>query len=444
MEAFRTECQVLKNIVSHPNLLLFMGACLEEGKYKLVLEWAPNGSLESLANQDQQLSFKRKIISLNEICTGMNWLHDRQEEILHLQLNPSNILFSASMQVKIANYGSGKTVKDWNNPVYLQNKAVFYVAPELLQDPSKPSRACDVYSFGILAYHILTEKQPYNAVSLSKFKEEVINGSRPIMPQGTPQKLKEILESCWDKNTERRPSFKVLASEDWQKLISDTMSKNQKATEEMWLSLSKVPNQVPKSVPWLDFVKGFSTFLGVTTPKDTKLEETTPWKCIQYLLEAKSGTVTVENWNKFLGLFGPVTPGTVQGTAFLKHIVTLLQQDWFHGAIGGKEAENRINIDPNSKNASVFLLRFSDTSPTFTLTSRKKPSRSAPTEIKHERLTKESWTDIPSLIQYIEKEKKKRHLTACTHKRAYEDIFKKQQTVVTSVYEVHSSVLKKD
>jgi len=99
-----------------------MGACMEEGRCKIVLEWARNGSLESvISDGSQKMSFRRKIILLQEICSAMTWLHKREEKILHLNLKPSNILLSSSWAVKVTDYGLGH-VQNFSDPKRIEKK----------------------------------------------------------------------------------------------------------------------------------------------------------------------------------------------------------------------------------------------------------------------------------------------------------------------------------
>jgi len=138
---------------------------------------------------------------------------------------------------------------------------------------------------------------------------------------------------------------------------------------------------------------------------------------------------------RFLSWFGPVPTGPVEGQAFLKQFVTLLQQEWFHGNISEKEAEKRLNADSRNRNKDTFLLRFSKKLCTYTMTLRKKGG-----ELQHERLQKENWTDIPSLILYVEKElRKKRRLQPCSYSRTnYAHLFVKE---IVNLYNIVDNVV---
>jgi len=262
----------------------------------------------------------------------------------------------------------------------------------------------------------------------------VPNKNRPPIPSNTPPILKDMLERSWHHLPAQRPKFEQLSQDiNWDKIITDAITHGQAEAENTWKNFGK-KGESPQSVSWTDFVRGFSKFLEVPNANTPELEKTIEWKCLGAILEIEKTkqTVTHENFLRFLSWFGPVRTGAVEGLAFLKQIVTLLQQEWFHGNIGDKEAEKRLLSDPRSKNTALFLLRFSKKQSTYTMTYRKKP-KSANEATQNERLPKENWTDIASLISYIEKERKKRHLQPCKNSRGYDLLFVKE---IVNLYNV--------
>jgi len=270
---------------------------------------------------------------------------------------------------------------------------------------------------------------------MSKFKNHVTSGNRPSIPANTPQVLKDMMERCWGKVPTQRPKFEELIIENnWSKIITDAVTHGQEEAEGVWKTFGK-KDEIPKTVPWLEFVRGFSKFLEVPNKTAPDLDKTIEWKCLGAILEVNvdktmPNVVTHESFVRFLSWFGPVRTGPTEGVAFLKQFVNLLQQEWFHGNIDEKEAEKRLVSDSRKKEA-LFLLRFSTSIFTYSMTFRKKSKGSS---VEHERLKKENWTDIASLINYIEKERKTRRLQPCNYGRTYyEHLFVKE---MVSLYNV--------
>jgi len=129
----------------------------------------------------------------------------------------------------------------------------------------------------------------------------------------------------------------------------------------VWKNFGK-KGEIPKTVPWLEFVRGFSKFLEVPNKTAPDLDKTIEWKCLGAILEVNvdktmPNVVTHESFVRFLSWFGPVRTGPTEGVAFLKQFVNLLQQEWFHGNIDDKEAEKRLVADPRSKKEALFFIK---------------------------------------------------------------------------------------
>ena len=84
------------------------------------------------------------------------------------------------------------------------------MAPEVIRHESYSSNA-DVYSFGIVLWQLITRSVPFAAMTPIQTAYAVAHGHRPEIPPSTPRELRKIVESCWDEDSQKRPSFLVVA-----------------------------------------------------------------------------------------------------------------------------------------------------------------------------------------------------------------------------------------
>ncbi len=89
---FRAEMAFLSEL-HHPNIVLFIGACVKQPNLCIVTEFVKQGSLkEILADNSHKLSWKQKLGLLRSAALGINYLHTLEPVIIHRDLKTSNLL----------------------------------------------------------------------------------------------------------------------------------------------------------------------------------------------------------------------------------------------------------------------------------------------------------------------------------------------------------------
>ncbi|WVZ53411.1 hypothetical protein U9M48_004357 [Paspalum notatum var. saurae] len=206
-KSFLAECEALKN-TRHRNLLKVITACStfdpsgQEFK-ALILEYMPNGSLESwlypkptMYGLIRQLNLGFRITIAMDIASALDYLHSHSvPPLVHCDLKPSNVLLDDVMGAHLADFGS------LNNHMFIfplfVNVLFYFPALRDVIDythfteygfRSKLSTEGDVYSYGIIILEMLTGKRPTdemftNGLSLHKFVQKAF-----------PHKIGEILD----------------------------------------------------------------------------------------------------------------------------------------------------------------------------------------------------------------------------------------------------------
>ncbi|KAJ4797787.1 Protein kinase superfamily protein [Rhynchospora pubera] len=200
--------------VKHDNLVKFIGAC-KEPLMVIATELLPGMSLKSYLNsiKPKQLDLRTAISFALDIAHAMECLH--ANGIIHRDLKPDNLLLTANRKnVKLVDFGLAReeTVTEM---MTAETGTYRWMAPELYStvtlrrgEKKHYTNKVDVYSFGIVLWELLTNKMPFEGMSnLQAAYAAAFKQMRPALPDGTPQELVFIVQSCWVEEPSMRPSF---------------------------------------------------------------------------------------------------------------------------------------------------------------------------------------------------------------------------------------------
>jgi serine/threonine protein kinase len=163
LERFRREAQFL-DWLKHPHILpvIDVGVC-EDYSY-LVTEYASNGSLKDLLDQQPHrlLSEEKALRILSQIGQALHYAH--QNGVVHRDLKPANILFNAQGDALLADFGIAMLLSRACTEQAEVAGTPAYMAPE--QFEQVVSQKSDQYALGCIAYELLTGQQPFSARNL--------------------------------------------------------------------------------------------------------------------------------------------------------------------------------------------------------------------------------------------------------------------------------------
>ncbi|RHZ73222.1 hypothetical protein Glove_232g212 [Diversispora epigaea] len=166
-------------------------------------------------------------------------------DIVHQDFHPGNILSSNfKSDLQISDFGLSKLIEaNPNNP---KKKNIFgvlpYIAPEVLSGDEEYTKAADVYSYGIIAYEVVTGFPPYPNIPHDKdLAMKICNGLRPKIPFHIPKLITKMIMRCWDARIALRPTFKELRDE-WSKYrneYEDYLKKERNKNSEILIQIKK-------------------------------------------------------------------------------------------------------------------------------------------------------------------------------------------------------------
>ncbi|XP_029823368.1 tyrosine-protein kinase Fer isoform X3 [Ixodes scapularis] len=202
---FLQEGRILKQY-DHPNIVKFIGICVQKQPIMIVMELVPGGSLLAfLRNQGPKLNPKELLNMCIDTAAGMAYLESKN--CIHRDLAARNCLVGRNNTVKISDFGMSREEEEYIVSDGMKQIPIKWTAPEALNF-GKYTSVCDVWSYGILAWEIFSlGASPYCGMSNSRARELIDTGYRLPSPEHTPGPVYELMLRCWEYNPDKRPSF---------------------------------------------------------------------------------------------------------------------------------------------------------------------------------------------------------------------------------------------
>lgn len=200
---------------NHPSILKFIGCSSVDFKgnnrITLVNELMPNDSLNNIINLAMKSIIPpawndtKALINLYGIASAMSYLHSH--DILHLDLKPENVLLDENLYPKLTDFYLATKISDL--PITNVMGTPVYMAPEIMKD-CEYSKACDVYSFALIVFELITYERPYEKMNYTQLLLKISQEYRPKIPPQTPSSYKNLIESCWAEDPSKRPTFEEI------------------------------------------------------------------------------------------------------------------------------------------------------------------------------------------------------------------------------------------
>jgi serine/threonine protein kinase len=211
-ERFLHEVSLMSQL-RHPNVLLFLGACLQPPDIALLTEYMPKGTLYNVLRKEK-LEWHRKLAIAVETAKGLQYLHNHHPPVLHRDLKSLNLLVDDNYHIKVADFGLSQTKaltqteQNRDDSKSLEIKGtICWQAPEVLSNGPYTEKS-DIFSLGMVLYELLTERVPYEDKSFLQVLNAVnTQNEYPPIPSDCDPDFTQLLKDCWRKDPNSRPDI---------------------------------------------------------------------------------------------------------------------------------------------------------------------------------------------------------------------------------------------
>ena len=177
--------------LSHPNIVSILTAEKQDNVFFIVMEYVPGETLETIISRDGTIDLPRTLDYTCQICNALD--HAHQQNVIHRDLRPGNVLVTDSGMLKVADFGTSRFIEKMAHGTTVIGSPP-YMAPE--QFYGKAVLASDIYSLGITMYQMLTGVLPYDTPTPQDLEKlmrgELVSAPRERNPR-IPKRINDIV-----------------------------------------------------------------------------------------------------------------------------------------------------------------------------------------------------------------------------------------------------------
>lgn len=226
---FQEEC-IKHSQLRHPNIVQLMGVHLPtQGILNkpilpmLIMEYLPYSLAKCLETYDD-IPIGVKCHILFDVAVGLRFLHEQKPSIIHRDLSANNVMLTADLKAKISDLGQARVVDTHVTKLTKVPGTLCYMPPEASIENPEYDETLDIFSFGVLVIHTVTQTWPIPTISSEKVSE--IEKRKPFFEKmGESSPLASLAKQCLDVSPKCRPPLITIIA-NLQKEMSESPSVN--------------------------------------------------------------------------------------------------------------------------------------------------------------------------------------------------------------------------
>jgi len=193
---------------------------LDERDY-LVMDYVPGKNLQEIIRQTKQenlfLEETTVLAWAEQICSALDYLHNRQPAVLHRDIKPANIKLTPDNRIKLVDFGLAKPL-DPDDPSTItgfQGMGSLPYAPleQYLDHLGHTSPRSDLYALGATLYHLLTNRVPASA------QERFLDATMLPSPETINPNVSKIMRQAIQQAMAPHPKDRPASIAEWQKQL---------------------------------------------------------------------------------------------------------------------------------------------------------------------------------------------------------------------------------
>ncbi len=199
---FVTEAS-LAGKLQHPHICQIYDAVADDAAHYIVMEYVDGGTLEKFCTPEHLLPTDKAVEIVFKCTRALEFAH--KMGITHRDIKPANLLYTGETDVKVTDFGAA-LISSGDSTQISAIGSPAYMSPQQVKEHPLDHRT-DIYSMGVVMYHLLAGRLPFQASNNFSLIYQITNVEPPppsSFRPDLPPALDAIVRRAMAKDLEQR------------------------------------------------------------------------------------------------------------------------------------------------------------------------------------------------------------------------------------------------
>ncbi|OHT13008.1 AGC family protein kinase [Tritrichomonas foetus] len=177
-----------------------------------VMDYCKDRNVLNYLNQVGKIQEHLAAHIFHQIVTAIKYGHDRN--IPHRNIKPENILFSKFPNIQVSDFGFCA----FHDPQHISKAfcgSTGYLAPEVICKIDHDPKLADVWSLGVLLYHMVTGSLPWDGDTEKHVTQQILAGSYKAINNIVSNECRNLISSMMQVNPHKRITLEQILLSPW-------------------------------------------------------------------------------------------------------------------------------------------------------------------------------------------------------------------------------------
>jgi len=210
----KSECALMTRCSNHPNVIKFIGTCIENAQICIVTELQRCSVFDAVVERKEAFTKRDILRILYQSACGV--LHLHMEGVIHRDIAARNFLLDAHNNVFVCDFGLARVKTGAYQRTASSLGPVTCMAPESIVK-KRYSESSDAWSFGVYVWEVTHAREPFKDVEVFDVAMGVVTGTLRLAIDAAAADtygsvIVEMMQHCWQADPNARPKFDAMSS----------------------------------------------------------------------------------------------------------------------------------------------------------------------------------------------------------------------------------------